>query len=76
MELGLLDRKQQLWRRFKSSLGLWGCANPLRLVVIWTDLEKIGTRPYLAILCGYLDQCTDLVGNWLRELVLPAQGPS
>ena len=27
-------------------------------------------------LCGYWDQCTDLVGDWLRELVLPAQGPS
>jgi len=49
MELGLLDGKQQLWRRFKSNLGLWGCANPLRLVVIWMDLEKISTRPYLAI---------------------------
>jgi len=23
---------------FKSSLGLWGCENPLRLVVIWMDL--------------------------------------
>ena len=23
---------------FKLSLGLWGCENPLRLVVIWMDL--------------------------------------
>jgi len=33
----------------------------------------VGPRDWL---CGYWDQCTDLVGDWLRELVLPAQGPS
>jgi len=49
---------------------------PLQTKLFVACHKLVRDRSELRLLCGYWDQCTDLVGDWLRELVLPAQGPS